>query len=453
MKSIGLTFRCFALSIVRIIGILSLVLGAQVDAVFAANWLHFGYDDQYTSYNPTECKINIDNIVELEKKWDLGCDGGYGIIARSPSIYNDTLYTTGSGSKLTAYNALTGVKLWEFGDGSSWQPQTVVSEDGIVFYMEGSYPTYLYAINGNNGDMLWKSPIGFEMGYSDENLVTVDEDKGAVYIIEYPFAVDGTLYAVDIHTGDILWYKNNVTDNIGFKGNYVLLNSGKIFTRINKEVDFFDKEFMVRIDTASHEVEVTYDRPESPSVEYHDILQYNLCLDRLIVSYDDYHQIGEMNTLAAYSTDSSSILWEKDFLALTGKIACNTDKKQIYVSSNSSLYALDADTGEEVWGYASMGPIYNPSIANGIVYFLSKTNMYALNENTGELVFSYPLGSISGENTQVAVNEGMLFFSSNGWTCSMYALGLPGSIMPGSMLHFMPAILSATLHQKGDGDR
>ncbi len=71
------------------------------------------------------------------------------------------------------------------------------------------------------------------------------------------------------------------------------------------------------------------------------------------------------------------------------------------------------------------GEIYNPSVANGIVYFLSDTNMYAIDEDTGERVFSYPLGHKAGESTQVAICSGMLYFSSNGGTYDLYALGLP----------------------------
>lgn len=72
------------------------------------------------------------------------------------------------------------------------------------------------------------------------------------------------------------------------------------------------------------------------------------------------------------------------------------------------------------------GEIYNPSVANGIVYFLSDTNMYAINEDTGERLFSYPLGKKAHEGAQVAICEGMLYFSGNRGTCDLYALGLPG---------------------------
>ena len=35
---------------------------------FADDWNHFGYDDQYTSYNPEETTITTGNVSQLKKK-------------------------------------------------------------------------------------------------------------------------------------------------------------------------------------------------------------------------------------------------------------------------------------------------------------------------------------------------------------------------------------------------
>lgn len=70
------------------------------------------------------------------------------------------------------------------------------------------------------------------------------------------------------------------------------------------------------------------------------------------------------------------------------------------------------------------GSIYTPSIANGIVYFISDSNMYAVNEATGQKLFSYALGYSGEESSQVAISDGMLYFSGNGGTCNLLALGL-----------------------------
>jgi outer membrane protein assembly factor BamB len=391
----------------------------------SANWLHFGYDSTYTAFNPLESMINITNVAQLERKWGIGCDDGlFSVIHRSPAIYNSTLYTSGAGSRLTAYDAQTGQMLWQFGSGNAgWAPQPVVSEDGVVFYLEGTYPTYLYALEANSGNMLWQAPIGFELKFSGaaEAVVTVDEVNDLVYIVE---CGEGKLFALDKQTGEIVWYKNNVSDNVSFKGNYVLLSGGKLFTVAELPLPhhpyLYREDHMLSIDASSQDIKIIFDRPE-PEGKY-DIEQYTLCNDMLVVGFD--YQYDPVKLLVAYDPTSPTIVWQKEFSEeMTGTIACNMSGNIIYVPTDPYLYALDATTGEEIWKYTGYGKIYNPAVANGIVYFLSDTNMYAIDEATGERVFSYPLGHEADETTQVAICDGMLYFSGSGGTCDLYALG------------------------------
>jgi outer membrane protein assembly factor BamB len=403
--------------------------------IFADDWLHFGYDDQYTSYNPTENSIDINNISQLRKKWGIGCDDGYfSVYFRSPAIYKGKLYTSGAGSKLKVYNAKTGQFLWEFGSGNyAWAPQPVVSEDGVVFYMEETYPTYLYAVDAKTGNMLWKAGMGFSLGFSGaaEALVTVDEKNNAVYLVEDQFGDEGKLFALNKKTGEILWYKSKAADKLEFKGNYVLLYNGKIFARAGVGSQYSAPEHMISIDASSKKLTTTFNRPQP--VTYHDINQYCLCNNRLVVGY--YYQYASENYLAVYNSNSPAVTWVKAMPEITGKIACNTTKDVIYVPTNPYLYALEAATGAEIWKYKGYGAIYNPSAANGIVYYISDTNMYALNENTGKKIFSYPLGYSGEETSQVAINDGMLYFSGNGGTCDLFALGLPAPELSVSRTH------------------
>lgn len=429
----------------------------------AANWLHFGYDGSYTAHNPVESTISITNVAQLGKKWGISCDDRYfSVISRSPAIYNGKLYTSGAGSRLTAYDAQTGRMLWQFAGGdptdeqivevydvltgqmlrresnlgnAGWAPQPVVSEDGIVFYLEGSNPTHLYAVDADIGEQLWEGPLAFEMGFNDKALVTVDEENNVVYLVEVgQLRGEGKLFALDKQTGEIVWYKSKATENVTFKGDYVLLSAGKILAVAEVRAPlpyeaYWDR--MLCIDASSHDIETIFDKPEG--IELDDISKYTLCNDKLIVTFCDRDDSFEsISTLVVYDVTSQAVLWQKEYsTAITGKIACNKARSRIYVPTDPYLYALDATTGEEVWKYTGYGAIYNPSIANGIVYFISDTNMYAIDEDTGEQVFRYPLGREGYATTQVAISDGMLYFSGNGGTCDLYALGLSVSGMPG----------------------
>lgn len=438
---------CLITSVVIVLSIsVTMVSGGATQPTQAtrgdsANWLHFGYDSSYTAYNPIESTINITTISLLERKWGIFCDDGWSADnPRSPAIYNGKLYAhictnpVSCNSKLRAYDARTGQMLWEFSKGyvgSLFQP--VASEDGIIFGMEGSYPTYLYAVDADTGGELWETPIGFDLGYNVKAMVTVDEANGLVYIVEKPHVGygKGKLFALDKQTGEIIWYKSKATDGVGFKGDYALLSAGKIFAvaELPDISDVYHVDHMLSINASSHETEVTFDRPEELHTTSYDIEQYTLCNNRLVVGFSYMPEYAKY--LVGYDRDSPTIVWQKELSEeITGTIACNTTMNVIYVSTDPYLYALNATTGEEIWKYMGYGAIYNPSVANGIIYFLSDTNMYAIDDDTMELVFSYPLGGEADESTQVAICDGMLYFSGSGGTCDLYALGLPVPPIP-----------------------
>jgi outer membrane protein assembly factor BamB/sugar lactone lactonase YvrE len=398
---------------------------------FIANWLHFGYDDAHSAYNPLENTISLDNVAQLERKWGLGCEEGwYSAVSRAPAIYHSRLYVSGASNKLSAFHARSGRQLWLFGGGNmAWAPQPIVSEDGMVLYLEGESELYdLYAVDAESGDQLWKAPVGFNLGFSDAVMPTVDEANGLVYIVESTFMPqEGKLYALDKETGEVAWYKSQATDNLSFTGNYVVLIDGKIIAAAETpgEYEGLYQQQVVSIDAASQAVEVTYDLP--PHEDYYSpyqIRDFTQCGGKLFVSYaDEYHTPGKL--LVAYDPAAPTIAWQKEFTQITGAIACNSDKNTLYVPTDPYLLAIDPATGAELWKYMGLGPIYSPSIANGLVYFLSDTNLYVLDEATGERVFRYPLGAQGYENAQVAIVDGMVYFSGNGGDCDLFALGLP----------------------------
>ena len=419
LDGIGRGSRHFLRAALVVSALILVSLSICGPSAFAGNWRHFGLDAQYSAFNPLEQTINVGNIGTLERKWGIGCDdGGFSVISRSPAINGGKLYTSGAGSRLTAYNARTGKLLWRFGKGNAgWAPQPVVSRDGVVFYLEGSMTTYyLYAVDGTTGQMIWTAPLGFYLGFNDTSLVTIDEKRNLVYLVEEPQC---KLFAFDKNTGEVAWYMSPAKDGgIELMGDYVLLNAGRIYARTLIEHDWE----LVSIGSSTHAVEIKYDHPNSDA---YIVSLYTLCGDKLIVGYG-----GRWNGVAGYNMSSPTVVWDTELSAITGQIACNKTKNIIYVPTDPYLYALDATTGQLIWKYTGFGPIYNPSVANGIVYFISDTNMYALNESTGQKVFSYPLGYEGYETTQVAVSNGMLFFSGNGGDCDLFALGLPSQDLP-----------------------
>jgi outer membrane protein assembly factor BamB len=390
----------------------------SMSKVASPGWPHYGYDGGYTSYNLLEKTINVKNVNRLKRIWGLGCNDGYfSVISRSPAIYDGKLYVSGAGTCLTAHDARTGQLLWHFGNGNfGWAPQPVSSEDGIILYMEGFQGLYyLYAVDARNGGQLWKSPLGFEIGFNDVALPTIDENRNLIYLVENLFMGDGRLFALDKNTGNVAWVKSTATDGVAFEGDYVLLKNDKIFCDADGQ--------MIRINASSRLIDKNYNLPHQIVM---DIRHFALCNNVLLADFSyEYSDLDPTRLLVAYNIDMSPSIWQKEFTEITGAVACNTTRNRIYVPTDPFLVALDANTGQEVWRYTGYGDIYNPSVANGVVYFVSDTHIYALDENTGRKLFSYPLGYEGYESTQVAIANGMLYFSGNGGTCDLYALGLP----------------------------
>jgi len=84
-------------------------------------------------------------------------------------------------------------------------------------------------------------------------------------------------------------------------------------------------------------------------------------------------------------------------------------------SQDNNLYALDAKTGAFLWMYPTRGVVLTPTVADGVVYIGSGDNhVYALNAATGALIWQYA----TGVGASVAVANGVVYVGSD----QIYAL-------------------------------
>src|SRR5437764_15088157 len=82
-------------------------------------------------------------------------------------------------------------------------------------------------------------------------------------------------------------------------------------------------------------------------------------------------------------------------------------------SHDHRLYALDAQTGDEYWSYATGGRIdSSPAVAEGVIYVGSHDHMvYALSAQTGEKLWSYTTGGRINSSPTVA--DRIVYVGSN----------------------------------------
>jgi outer membrane protein assembly factor BamB len=393
------------------------------------NWLAFGVDNQFSSFAPNETTINTENVNGLIRIWGTGCDKDvFSVYGGTPAIYHGNIFVTYAGGRLEAGNRFTGEMFWHFGDNAAgWAPPPVISEDGVVYYLyvTEDASSKLYAINSETGEKIWEASTQFKTGFSFKSQVTVDEENNLVYVIEDTFG-DGRLFAVDRKSGEVAWFLGDKLENDAdatFVGDIVPLKGGKLFVPAAIQVEHYKREGLVRVDTASQKIDMQYELPlMNDSAKY--IGYYGLCNDYAYTSFIEGSRLDPAKQLMAYKIDHQEVVWEKDISGQTGRLACNLKENLIYIPTEKALLALDAKTGEIIWEHKSLKPVYSPTIANGIIYYISDTNMYALNLKDGKQLFRYPLGIEGEPSAGVAVNDGLVIFSGNGGDCDLHVLGL-----------------------------
>ncbi|MBN1295418.1 PQQ-binding-like beta-propeller repeat protein, partial [bacterium] len=333
-----------------------------------------------------------------------------------------------AGNPLQSYDVSTGDLKWTYGGTQTgWAPQPTVTSNGTVLYLQGITTSYLlHAVNGLTGTKIWESPLQFELGWSDANIVCLDEERNQVLMLEFPFAPDsGKLYVMDIDSGAVKWYLSKALNGFSMTGNYLVRKDDTVYAGIVQES--WSRERIGVINLTTHALDAVWPNPAETYDTY--INSITLCGDALAVTFRKGN--GEPGgDLVIYDTADGSVRWTYTVTQfITGDVAYNAALDRLYLPTEPRLIALDLDqTAGDVqpaWIHTGYGAIYSPSIAGGIVYFLSDTNAYALNETTGTVLRSFPLGEPAYEGTQVAVCDGSVYFSGNGGTCDLYAYGFP----------------------------
>ncbi|MBN1880236.1 PQQ-binding-like beta-propeller repeat protein [bacterium] len=428
-----------------IANILILIVSGIVDSpvVNAQIWAHFGGNIEMTSYAAGETAISPSTVSQMTKLWGIGCDDGYfSVFSRSPAVWNDRLYAVGAGGPIECYDARSGTLRWTYGGTmTGWCPQPTVTSSGTVLYLQGDSTNYsLKAINGLTGALIWTAPLQFNLGFNDTAVVCLDEPRNQVLMLENPFEPDsGKLYAINLDNGQVNWYMSKALNGFSFVGDYLVRDGTTVYTGIVQDGSW-SRERIGVVDLLTQQLVDTLTRPGETSDTH--IISMTLCGDSLAVTFSEGYD--EVTELVVYDTTDGSTLWSfTSPHVISGGTACNPVINRLYLPTNPRLYAFDLDQTpgdvQPAWTYTGFDEIYTPSVANGVVFFLSDTNAYALNETTGAFIRSFPLGETAYETTQVAVCDGIAYFSGNGGTCDLFAYGIKQPCDTLGVSLYMPA--------------
>ena len=274
---------------------------------------------------------------------------------------------------------------------------SAVYHKGVVYV--GAYDNNLYAINGKDGEFIWKYPAEggivsrpaidqglVYFGSEDKKLYAVSLRSGKLlweYRAEGPIrsspcvaeghvfvgADDGFLHAVNINTHRRTWRVDSIeavrsSPYVTDEGVYFGCESGEFF-----KLDFRGEiKWRFRAKRA-----ITSSPVESQGVVFFTSLDSNL-----------------------YALDARSgwVIWR--FRLGKGSVSspCVSDK-YIYVgSADGNIYCLDSRSGREVWRYGTEHQVSSsPTIYKGSVYCGSADgNVYCLDQLSGKLRWKYSTG-------------------------------------------------------------
>ena len=160
-------------------------------------------------------------IWRFEVPWGGGLHG----VDSAPVVMENKVYFGSWDGWFYCLDANTGELLWEYSDGDGKMGHVIKApafSNGIIYFGTGAgsgsikrdtfhYTGWVYALNAENGDLIWEFPIGDEICSSPavvDNIVYI----GAGFMGHLPG--DG-MWAFDAHTGELLWYFDTENEPVG----------------------------------------------------------------------------------------------------------------------------------------------------------------------------------------------------------------------------------------------
>ena len=180
--------------------------------------------------------INADNVAKLVPAFasSLGGEKQRGQESQ-PIVYDGVIYVTGSYSRLFAFDARSGEKLWEYDarlpDGI--MPCCDVVNRGAAIYGDkiifGTLDAHLVALNRKTGKVIWNKTLAdYSAGYSFTAAPMIVKGKVIYGNSGGEFGIIGRVEARDVNTGELVWSRPTIEGNMGMLNGKESTMTGKL---------------------------------------------------------------------------------------------------------------------------------------------------------------------------------------------------------------------------------
>lgn len=194
----------------------------MADAKTTGDVLTYGMGPQAHRFSPLS-QINSGNVAKLVPAFaaSLGGEKQRGQEAQ-PIVYDGVIYVTGSYSRVFAFDAHTGDKLWEYDarlpDGI--MPCCDVVNRGAAIYGDkiifGTLDAHVIALNRKTGKVVWnKTAADYQAGYSQTAAPIIVKGMVITGTSGGEFGVVGSVEARDVNTGELVWTRPVIEGHMG----------------------------------------------------------------------------------------------------------------------------------------------------------------------------------------------------------------------------------------------
>ena len=227
-----------------------LLMPGVASASQGGEWNSAGGDRQNTRYQASEHTLSLANVSALGVEWAFTTAGD---VSATPAVDGDTVYVPDWSGNLYAVDKLTGAMKWtasiplasgSFLDKARATP--VVTEDKVIVGTQGGFlfgggpGAKMLAFNKFTGALVWSTQLDSHSAAIITQSATVfdgrvyvgvssQEEALAAFVPGYVLSFRGSMLALDVATGAILW-KTYLTP-AGYPGNAVWGSSPAIDTK------------------------------------------------------------------------------------------------------------------------------------------------------------------------------------------------------------------------------
>lgn len=323
-----------------------------------------------------------------------------GAVRSSPAVYQNKIFFGCGDTYLYCLDENSGNEIWKFKSGGAITSSPTIHKDKIFF---SSKDGFLYCIDANDGIQLWKFDLGKDLVYRWEFDYYLSSPTLFEEII-YIGSGDGNLYAINSVSGKKMW---NYFTGSRIRSTPAISNGILYFG------DFAGKLYAIELKT--QKAKWIYET-EGSKIKIEDFVFDRTALVSSPTIYDGVVLVGSREG-CLYCVDLE-----------TGKLNWKDDQKMSWVISTPTIFrgnviagtsdghfvnSLNIKTGNENWRYLTTTPIWSSVAIAGSVAYAGDydCNFFALDAASGKKLWEFK--TEDRIHSSPVVHNGVIYFGSD----------------------------------------